>query len=157
MKLEETGEPPDLLTGPGCQTLTNPGNPNNFIKTQCFAFPAQPTRRGNLGRNTLIGPGLSKLDVSIFKNNRIVRKIGSVPGCDGAGCKSGRFSNLFSEEFNIQFRAEFFNILNQTNFSSPTDNLEVFDKSGQPISGAGLIDSTQTTSRQVQFALKLIW
>jgi hypothetical protein len=64
---------------------------------------------------------------------------------------------LFSEEFNIQFRAEFFNILNKANFSSPTDNLEVFDKIGQPISGAGLITSTQTTSRQIQFALKTIW
>ncbi len=157
MKLEETGEPPDLLAGPGCQSLTNPGNPNNFIKTQCFAFPAQSTRRGNLGRNTLIGPGLSKLDVSVFKNNRIMRKIGSGPGCDGVGCKKDRFSNLFSEEFNVQFRAEFFNVLNQTSFSSPTDNLEIFDNGGQPISGAGLITSTQTTSRQIQFALKLIW
>jgi hypothetical protein len=157
MKLEETGQPPDLLGGPGCQTLTNAGNPNNFIKTQCLAFPASATRRGNLGRNTLIGPGLSKLDVSVIKNNRIVRKGGSAPGCDGAGCKSGRFSNLFSEGFNVQFRAEFFNVLNQANFSSPTDNLEVFDKSGQPISGAGLITSTQTTSRQIQVALKLIW
>jgi hypothetical protein len=157
MKLEETGEPPDLLAGAGCGTLTNSGNPNNYIKTQCLAFPTQSTRRGNLGRNTLIGPGLSKLDFSVFKNNRIAAKNNLGPGCEGPGCKGSLFGNMFSEGINIQFRAEFFNILNQSNFASPTDNLGVFDKSGQPISGAGLITSTQTTSRQIQFALKLIW
>jgi hypothetical protein len=157
MKLEETGEPPDWLIGPGCETLTNPGNPNHYIKTQCLAFPSPSTRRGNLGRNTLIGPGLSKLDFSVFKNNRIFRENDSGPGCGGAGCRTNIFSRLFSEGFNIQFRVEFFNILNHANFSSPTDNLEVFDKHGQLLSGGGLITSTQTTSRQIQFALKLIW
>jgi len=57
--------------------------------------------------------------------------------------------------FNVQFRAELFNILNQANFASPTDNLAVFDKNGQPVSGAGLVTSTQTTSRQIQLALKI--
>jgi len=84
----------------------------------------------------LIGPGLSKLDFSAFKNNRVRR---------------------ISENFNAQFRAEIFNILNRANFSSPTDNLQVFDQSGQGIQSAGLLTSTQTTSRQIQFALKLIW
>jgi hypothetical protein len=88
-----------------------------------------------LGRNSLIGPGVSKLDVSVFKNNRIRR---------------------ISETFNAQFRAEFFNVLNRANFASPTDHSTVFD-GGNPISSAGLITSTQTTSRQIQFALKLIW
>lgn len=157
MKLEETGEPPDVIAGAGCGTLTNPGNPNNYIKTQCLAFPSPSVRRGNLGRNTLIGPGLSKLDFSVFKNNQIAGKNTAGPGCVGPGCKNNPFSNLFSEGVNVQFRAEFFNILNQSNFASPTDNLGVFDKSGQPISGAGLITSTQTTSRQIQFAVKLIW
>ena len=92
--------------------------------------------RGNLGRNAVIGPGLSKLDFSVFKNNYIRR---------------------ISESFNAQFRAEIFNIFNRANFSSPTDNLAVFDQNGLPIQSAGLIDSTQTTSRQIQFALKLIW
>jgi len=92
--------------------------------------------RGNLGRNMVIGPGLSKLDLSVFKNNYIRR---------------------ISESFNAQFRAEIFNIFNRANFSSPTDNLAVFDQNGLPIQSGGLIDSTQTTSRQIQFALKLIW
>jgi Carboxypeptidase regulatory-like domain/TonB-dependent Receptor Plug Domain len=136
MKLDQTSEPPDRLGGSGCQTLTNPGNPNHFIKTECLAFPVPSNRWGTLGRNTLIGPGLSKLDFSVFKNNYVKR---------------------ISENFNAQFRSEFFNILNKANFASPTDNLAVFDQNGQPVPSAGLITSTQTTSRQIQFALKIIW
>jgi hypothetical protein len=169
LKLDETNEPLDRVVGPGCETLSNPGNPNHYIKTQCLALPKAtpaiasqctafgfrlpgtngPTdagspgmagtcanRLGNLGRNTVIGPGLANLDFSLFKNNRIRR---------------------ISENFNVQFRAEFFNVFNRANFASPTDNRTVFDQTGSPISSAGLIDSTQTPSRQIQFALKLIW
>jgi hypothetical protein len=91
---------------------------------------------GDLGRNVLIGPGLAKLDFSVIKNNFVKR---------------------VSESFNVQFQAEFFNVLNRANFASPTDNLTAFDQSGRPISSVGLITSTQTTSRQIQFALKVIW
>jgi hypothetical protein len=135
MKLDEVSEPPNRLAGPGCGTLTNSGNPNHYIKTQCLAFPGA-NKWGNLGRNTFIGPGVSKLDFSVFKNNPVKR---------------------ISENFNAQFRAEFFNILNRANFASPTDNSTVFDHLGNPVSSAGLITSTQTASRQIQFALKFIW
>jgi hypothetical protein len=134
-KLDETSQLPNRLAGPGCDTLSNVGNPNHYIKTQCLAFPGL-NKWGNLGRNTLIGPGVSKLDVSVFKNNRI---------------------RHISENFNAQFRAEFFNVLNSANFASPTDHSTVFDQSGASVSSAGLITSTQTTSRQIQFALKVIW
>ena len=63
----------------------------------------------------------------------------------------------FTERMRLQFRAEFFNLLNRANFSSPTANLTVFDQTGNAVSSAGLITSTQTTSRQIQFALKVIW
>ena len=122
--------------GPSCETLSNPGNPNHYINTQCLAFPNPANLYGNLGRNTVIGPGLSNLDFSLFKNSRIQR---------------------ISENFNVQFRAEFFNVFNRANFASPTDNRTVFDQTGSPTSGAGLITSTQTPSRQIQFALELIW
>jgi hypothetical protein len=127
---------PNLLNGSGCGSPINPGNPNHYIKTQCFAVPNPITLRGNLGRNTLIGPGLLNFDFSLFKNNRIKR---------------------ISDTFNVQFRAEFFNILNHTNFAPPLDNRNIFDSAGAPIGNAGLITSTQTPSRQIQFALKLIW
>jgi hypothetical protein len=135
-KLDEASEPPNRLVGPGCDTLVNPGNPNHYIRTQCLAFPTPSNLLGNLGRNTLIGPGLANLDFSLFKNNRLRR---------------------ISENFNVQFRAEFFNVFNRANFSSPVDNHVVFDQTGHPISSAGLIDSTQTPSREIQFAVKLIW
>lgn len=127
---------PNLLRGPGCGSLVSSGNPNHYIKTQCFAVPNPITLRGNLGRNTLIGPGLVNFDFSLFKNNRIKR---------------------ISDTFNVQFRAEFFNVVNHTNFSPPLDNRNIFDSSGNPIGNAGLITSTQTPSRQIQFALKVIW
>lgn len=127
---------PNFVPGSGCSSPVNPGNPHTYIKTQCFAVPNPITLRGNLGRNTLIGPGLVNLDFSAIKNNRIKR---------------------VSDSFNIQFRAEFFNILNHTNFAPPLDNRNIFDSGGSPIGNAGLITSTQTPSRQIQFALKVLW
>jgi len=128
---------PDVLTGPGCRgSLVNPGNPLDYIKTQCFAFPNLSTRLGDAGRNILIGPGILNLDTSL------VRNIGG------------------SERFHAQFRAEFFNVLNHTNFASPvvtTNNTSLFGANGAPISSAGILTSTTTTSRQVQFGLKLMW
>lgn len=94
------------------------------------------TLRGNLGRNTLIGPGRINPDSSLFKNNHIKR---------------------ISDSFNVQFRAKFPNILDHTNFAPPLDNRNIFDSTGNPIANAGLITSTQTPSRQIQFALKVIW
>ena len=127
---------PNVLAGPGCRSLVNPGNPDHYIKAQCFSVPNPITLRGTLGRNTLIGPGLINFDFSVFKNNHVKR---------------------ISDAFNVQFRAEFFNILNHTNFAPPLDNRNVLGSHGNPIANAGLITSTQTPSRQIQFALKVIW
>ena len=161
-KLDETGLVPNRI--PGCNLVNSnfKKDPNGpiFLNSACLALPqatpataaaCQPfgqgsgsagilgtcaNLRGNMGRNIVIGPGLSKLDLSVFKNNYIRR---------------------ISESFNAQFRAEIFNIFNRANFGSPTDNLTVFDQNGQSVTSGGLLTSTQTTSRQIQFALKLIW
>ncbi|MEI9973522.1 MAG: hypothetical protein WDO73_16630 [Ignavibacteriota bacterium] len=58
------------------------------------------------------------------------------------------------ERLNLQFRAELFNLLNRANFNTP--NAIVFTPSGVSPT-AGLITSTSTTSRQIQFGLKLLW
>jgi len=58
------------------------------------------------------------------------------------------------ERLNLQFRAEFFNVLNHPNFNTP--NAVVFTPSGVSPT-AGVITSTATTSRQIQFGLKLLW
>jgi hypothetical protein len=94
--------------------------------------------QGNAGRNILTGPGTSNLDFFVFKNNYIPR---------------------ISESFNLQFRAEIFNILNHANFAVPVnpDSTDIFDSTGAPNGIAGLLTSTTTTAREVQFALKLIW
>jgi hypothetical protein len=124
---------PDVLTGPVCTgSLVNSRNPLDYIKTQCFAFPDPSRRFGDAGRNILIGPGLLNLDTSIFRN----------------------FGT--SEKFHAQFRAEFFNVLNHPNFAPPNNNTSLFGADGTRISSAGVITSTTTASRQIQFGLKLI-
>jgi hypothetical protein len=54
----------------------------------------------------------------------------------------------------LQFRGEFFNILNHPNFASP--NTTVFSGTAYNAS-AGLVTSTTTNSRQIQFALTLMF
>jgi hypothetical protein len=149
---------PNRLGGPGCGSLTRPGNPNQYIKTECFAIPTVPSTdmnfwqqncvgpsfpqcfnlRGNAGRNILIGPGVTELDFSLFKNNYI---------------------KSVSERFNIQFRAELFNILNHPNFAPPVQgtNTDIFDGTGAPNPTAGLLTRTTTTAREIQFAVKVIF
>ena len=100
-----------------------------WFDPHAFALPVVGTY-GNLGRGTLTGPGLANLDLSLLKNTKI------------------------TEKSDLQFRAEFFNALNRTNFGTP--NPIVF--SGTSISSsAGLITTTATASRQIQFGLKLVF
>jgi hypothetical protein len=107
------------------------GTPNQYFNPNAFAVPPAGTY-GNAGRNTLIGPGLVELDVSVLKSTAI------------------------TERLNLQFRAEFFNILNRANFGTP--NTVVFTSaSAVPAPTAGVITSTSTASRQIQFGLKLLW
>jgi hypothetical protein len=166
---------PNRLGGSGCNTLTNPGNPNNYIKTQCFSVPTAPdpafwgancnpfppsiqpsdptlppvpatfpqcfNLRGNAGRNSLIGPGITSLDFSVFKNNHIKR---------------------ISENFNVQFRAEIFNIINHANFAPPgpgDGNTDIFAADGTSLAGstAGALVRTTIPERQIQFAIKIIF
>ena len=127
---------PNRLGGPGCDSLVNPGNPANYVKLQCLAFPQPSTLMGNLKRNSLIGPGLMSLDFAVLKNFPIVS---------------------ISDKSSVQFRAEAFNILNRANFAPPIANSTVFDQSGNPVPGAGAINATTTPSRQLQLGLKLYW
>jgi hypothetical protein len=122
------GQGPNLIGGPGCDSQINPGDPNHYIKTECFSFPAKGTL-GNVGRNTLTRPGIATLDMSLFKN----------------------FKN--SETVNTQFRLEVFNATNHTNFAVP--NSVVFDSAGNIPSAAGKITSTSTDSRRIQVGLKI--
>ena len=127
------GQRPDYNPAPGCSpNAVNPGNPLNYIKLQCFSFPALG-ELGNLGRNTLRGPRLEDFDISLFKN-----------------------WPLWREQTSLQFRVEAFNVLNHANFQEP--KTKIFDGSGNSIPVSAQIPSpTATPERQIQFALKLTW
>jgi hypothetical protein len=117
---------PDLVAG----RSTNPilGGPDKYYDTSAFALPAAGYF-GNLGRNTLIGPGLAMVDMSVNKRFQLTEKVG------------------------LQFRTEMFNSMNRPNFSIPTART-VFTATGA-VGSAGRITTTQTSARQLQLGLKL--
>ena len=119
------GQRPDLLPG----ATKNPvlGGPDKYFDPNVFTLQ-EAGFFGNLGRNTVIGPGLANFDFSLNKMTRI------------------------GESRSLQFRAEFFNFTNRANFSMPAR--AVFDARGR-IGDAGRITSTNTTARRIQFGLKL--
>jgi hypothetical protein len=96
---------------------------------------------GSAGYDSLIGPGLSNVDFSLVKDTRL---------------------GFLGEAGQLEFRTEVFNILNHANFSNPSGG--VFAANGPvvgdveaPLPTAGLIRATSTSSRQIQFALKVIF
>ena len=120
------------------------GKPGEWFNPNAFLAPPNNSGfYGNAGRNSWIGPGLASWDFSVMKDTRI------------------------REGMSLQFRAEIFNLLNRANFNTP--NLIVATLTPPPIGSttqsttpeanptAGQITSTSTTSRQVQFGLKLLW
>jgi hypothetical protein len=106
----------------GKPSLSNPG-PQEWFNTAAFAIPPYG-QFGNAGRNILDGPGLQTVNVSIVKNT------------------------LVTERLNIQFRAEFFNLVNHTNFNLP-DNFIGSPTFGQLVSAGD--------PRRIQFALKFLF
>ena len=100
-----------------------------YLNADAYRLPVAGTF-GNLGRYSVEGPGLVAIDLSVVKNTSI------------------------SEQTNLQFRAEFFNLPNRANFSNP--RRDIFrNSSGTPDSRFGQIRSTTTTERQIQLALRL--
>jgi len=128
---------PDLA--PGCSN--NPKLVNSTVQryfdTSCFVLPAVGLL-GNLGRNTLIGPGFTNLDASLARTTKVSR---------------------VSEQFALQFRAEFFNVLNHANFAAPATGLFVqgANGTGNPNPVANRITSTTNQGRQIQFGVKVLF
>jgi hypothetical protein len=135
LKDYEPFDVPNHLQAAGCRSGTTQGS-LNYVNTSCFAAPNPLTLFGNSRRNSIIGPGLKDVDFSMFKNNPVKK---------------------FSEDFNAQFRFEVFNVFNHPNFNAPLSNSSLFDANGNPVGNAGVITSTSTTSRQLQFAMKIMW
>jgi hypothetical protein len=106
-----------------------PHTASQYFNPAAFLPPATGTF-GNVSRDSLTGPGLFGLDFSAVKNAHL------------------------TERFGLQFRAEFFNILNHTNFSTPNEVVYTSATSGISPT-AGVVTATSTTSRQIQFGAKL--
>ena len=142
---------PSRLRGSGCNPAVNPGSVTNYVKLQCFTLPQQPAALpagvtcipfsaapgtcqnllGNGGRNEIYGPGLINLDFSAVKDTKI------------------------RENMTLEFRGEFFNVLNHTDFKPPVDNSTLFNADGSPSSNGGVLDATSEDSREIQLAVQL--
>jgi len=105
------------------------GKPDQWFDPRAFVVPT-PGTFGNVSRGSLRGPGLVSFDTSLFKRIKI------------------------NETLNLQFRAEAFNVFNHANFSYPN---QIIFAGNNYSSSAGVISTTATSSRQLQFALKLMF
>lgn len=126
---------PDRVRKTGC---THPQS-IHYLDTSCFAFPAPyeyapgqfGARLGNDGRNSMIGPGSLFWTAGLMNEQKV------------------------TERFRIELEAQAFNLSNRPNFSDPASaQTQIFNVSGNPNSAAGVLTSTSTSSRQLQFALK---
>jgi hypothetical protein len=107
------------------------GDDGTWFDTTAFARPTG-VQFGNVGRNTMSGPGVVNLDLSLFRDFKL------------------------SERFNLQFRAESFNVSNTPHFANP-------DEDGADINSSnfGRILATQSAadalgrSREFRFGLRL--
>ena len=130
---------------PGCNNA--PVNANyassigiSYVNPNCFSAPPVG-ELGNLSRDALFGPNSITFNPSLTKNTRI------------------------SERLNIQFRAEFFNVFNHTNYANPgfpsfqqgasTNATTIVSGSAPPTFGQ--ITSINGIMRQIQFGIKAIF
>jgi hypothetical protein len=163
-----------LVKVPGCNPINSnyagstPGAPL-YINTNCYANPTVPTASlgslpfpcapfpgataapagqtycsnlapGNVLRNSITGPKFYNMDFSIHKDFPVKR---------------------ISEQFNVQFRAEMFNIFNHDNFSPPQPcsgdcNSGLYNPDGSS-ANVGFITALAGQPREIQFALKVGW
>jgi hypothetical protein len=123
-----TNQRPNVVPGvsqyPANQTI------NNWLNPAAFSVPVAGTF-GNLGRNTIYGPGFAQVDASLIKETPI------------------------SESTHLEFRAEVYNFVNHPNFGQPNTTFgtaafgKILSTFGNTL-GIG-------TARQIQLALKLVF
>jgi hypothetical protein len=121
----------------GCDPYLHDGNPVDYLNRACFAAEAKGTY-GNLGRNTLIGPGAIRFDVSLTRTFRI------------------------TERWQVTPRFEAFNVINHTNFSQPnvalnTSTFGVITNVFSAAVGGGATNGTAQDPRILQLAVKVVF
>jgi hypothetical protein len=102
--------------------------PIRYFDPTVFALPPVGTY-GDAGRNILIGPGFSNLDMSVGKSTPLPKGM------------------------ELQLRAEAYNLLNSVNWAQPVSR--IFETNGALFASAGLITATSSPARQFQFSVKL--
>jgi hypothetical protein len=130
--------------GTTAQLVAQYFNPNVFaepVSTLSSASAITGGYVGNASRDGLVGPGFADWDASLLKTTAI------------------------NDRIRLQFRAEFFNLLNHTNLQLPNEVAfataptlvgGVYTPAG-PSGTAGTITATANTSRQIQLGLKLLF
>ncbi|MBI4483025.1 MAG: carboxypeptidase regulatory-like domain-containing protein [Acidobacteria bacterium] len=125
--VKEAKGPHDFIDG-GLFDTDNDGKPNPEI----FGSPTRGTV-SPLGRNTFRGPGFAGLDFALFKNFK---------------------APSISEDFKVQFRAEFFNLFNRLNLQLSESPFRAIGNIRSTTFGESV---TSFDSRQIQFGLKILW
>lgn len=126
---------PNLKPGTDPDTIIL-GGPDHCFDTSAFVLQPQGFF-GNAGRNVLAGPDYAMTNVSLVKNTSV--------GALGSGGQ-------------VQFRLELFNLLNRANFATP--DRVVFAAAGPneaPLATAGRITGTNTSARQLQIGVKILF
>jgi hypothetical protein len=107
----------------GCDVYAAHHSQNQYINSACFVAPPIG-QLGNSARVPVTGPGFVNTDFSVIKQFLLPRK-----------------------EMGLNFRAEFFNLFNHTQYGLPVNDVSA--------AGFGSVNSTVNNPRLVQFALKL--
>jgi hypothetical protein len=126
----------DRPVATGVSPYLGNATPSRWLNPAAFV-EAAPGFFGNVGRNTIVGPGIANLDAEVHK----------------------QFKMPYNEHHSLQFRAEAFNSSNHPNWGMP--NLNILSGAafaGQPGTNAhqgyGVISGTSTSMRQMQLGLK---
>jgi hypothetical protein len=149
---------PNRIYGPGCNgNPVNLADKFNYLNRSCFTFPqgvqvsqtsttaangtVTTVRKfypqfGNERRNSLVGPGINDIDLSLMKTTSLDR---------------------IHEGFHAEFRAEAFNVLNHPMFQVPSrTSTAVFNATSTPLTSQ-ILTATSSDEREIQFGLKLIF
>ena len=105
------------------------GDAGTFFDTSAFARVTE-VRFGNVGRNTMRGPGVVNMDLSLFRSFKL------------------------NDQFTLQFRAEAFNVSNTPHFDNPDNDVNSSDF-GRIFSTNG--DIAGARSREFRFGLHLLF
>jgi hypothetical protein len=129
--IKTTGDPADWFGA--FATATTPAFFASEFASPCAVGTTGTCHPGNLGRNSITGPGFVNTDFSVIKNTKLTEKL------------------------NLQFRGEMFDLFNHPNFGNPALTFSPTSKTFGQITSTRFPAGDFGSSRQIQFALKLLF